>query len=353
LFTDESILLDNLPAAREEAKPEMEVLMFARTFAKTFLATFVLLTAQHGALVAQQYPTRQVTVIVPYAAGGPTDTIARQIAPLLGEKLGQTVVVENVTGGSSTLGTARVARSVPDGHTILLHNLAISANVSLFPHLTFHPEKDLAPIIFVNSTSTVLIGRKSLTPNTLAELGAWLRMNTAKFAYPGPGTTGHLITALYSRAVGATVNYIPYRGAAPAMQDILAGNVDLFFAQTISALGPLQAGTIKAYGITSTDRSGLMPEVPSMVQALGADMDIQLWHAVFAPAATPKPVITKLNKALQEIIADPKLMDRWAKSGIRVYPRQQQTPAAAVSLLGSEIKRWEEIIRANKIAVSQ
>src|SRR5919197_3764797 len=173
--------------------------------------------------LAQQYPSRPVTIIVPYPAGGPTDQLARTIAPKFSDRLGQNFIVENVSGGGTTIATARVARAAPDGYTLLLHNLQISANVALYPKLAFDTEKDLTAIAMVNNNPLVLVGRKTLAANSLAELTAWMKTTTAKMAHPGTGSTGHLSTFLLAQALGVTVDHIPYRGAAPALQDISGG----------------------------------------------------------------------------------------------------------------------------------
>jgi tripartite-type tricarboxylate transporter receptor subunit TctC len=315
--------------------------------------TFILATLTFASLAspvsAQTYPARPVTIIVPFAAGGPTDTTARQIGVGLGAKLGQTIVVENVSGGASTIGTARAAQAAPDGYTLLLHNLAISANVSLYPKATFNVERDLVPIVFVNNNPLVLVGRKTLPANNLAELTAWMKNNQVRFAYPGTGTTGHLATALFAQALGVKVDFIPYRGAAPAMQDITAGHVDLFFATTQQTAPSINAGTIKAYGVTAKERMPQLPQVLSFVQELGPKLEILFWHALFAPAKTPKPVQEKLNAVMQEVLTDPQLIATWAKTGVGVYPKDQLTQEAAVALLKSEIKRWGEVIRENNI----
>src|SRR5215204_5400830 len=299
--------------------------------------------------IAQDYPTRVVTIIVPYPAGGPTDQLARVIAPKLSEKLGQNFIVENVSGGATTIATGRVARAAPDGHTLLLHNLQISANVSLFPKLNFNTEKDLAPIAFVNNNPLVLIGRKSLEANTLAELIAWMKTKPAKMAHPGTGSTGHLTTSLFAQALGVKVDHIPYRGAAPALQDIAGGHVDLFFATPQSILQGVREKMMKAYGITSKERSDLLPDVPSFVQELGPKLEILYWHALFAPGGTPRPIIDKINAVVQGVLEDPAIVKTWAETGVSPYPKEQRTPEAAQALLQSEIQRWGDVVRENNI----
>src|SRR5262245_33904987 len=211
------------------------------------LALFAAIAPAH----AQSYPARPVTVIVPYPAGGPTDQVARQIAPKMGGKLGQNFVVENVSGGGTNIAGLRVARSAPDGHTLFVHNLQISANVSLYKTLPFDTEKDFAPIGMINSNPLVLVGKKELAAKTLPELVAWMKTATAKIGHPGIGSTGHLAAALLAQAMGVNVDLIPYRGAAPMLTDVLGGHIDLFFATPQQVVGQVASGAIKAFGITS------------------------------------------------------------------------------------------------------
>jgi len=219
------------------------------------LAAIVGLMVWVGPSGAQTYPQRPVTVIVPYPAGGPTDQVARVLAQKLSDKLGQNFIVENVSGGATNIATGRVARAAPDGYTLLVHNLQISANVSLYKNLPFDTEKDLTPIIFINNNPLVLIGRKTLEPNTLKELIAHMKTKVVKFAHPGAGATGHLATSLVAQEAKVTFDYIPYRGAAPALQDIAGGHVDLFFATPQSVVQQVASGQMKAYGITAKEKS--------------------------------------------------------------------------------------------------
>jgi tripartite-type tricarboxylate transporter receptor subunit TctC len=299
--------------------------------------------------LAQQYPQRTVTLIVPYPAGGPTDQLARMLTPALSEKLGQNVIVENVSGGATTIATGRVARATPDGHTLLLHNLQISANVSLYKNLPFDTEKDLTPIMFINNNPLVLVGRKSLEPNTLKELIAYMKTKVVKFAHPGAGATGHLATSLVAQEAKVKVDLIPYRGAAPALQDIIGGHVDLFFATPQSVLEQVASGQMKAYGITAKEKSPQFPTAASFVQELGPKLEILYWHALFAPAGTPTAIVGRLNAVLQEIMADPALLKSWADTGVTPYPKDQRSSAAARTLLHSEIARWGQVVHDNNI----
>lgn len=300
-------------------------------------------------VAAQQYPSHIVTIIVPYPAGGPTDQLARTIAPALSEKLGQNVIVENVSGGGTTIATTRVARAAPDGHTLLLHNLQISANVSLYSNLQFDTEKDLTPIIFINHNPLILTGRKTLEAGTLKELLTLMKTRPLKVAHPGVGATGHLASSLFAQEAKVSVDLIPYRGAAPALQDIAGGHVDLFFATPQSVLQQVASGEMKAFGITAKQPSPQFPTAASVVQELGPKLEILYWHALFAPAGTPDAVVTKLNAAVQDIVADPAMIKMWAETGVAPYPKEQRTPAAARALLKSEIARWGQVIHDNNI----
>ena len=298
---------------------------------------------------AQSYPTRPVTIIVPYPAGGPTDLVARQLAPKFTAKFGHNFIVENVSGGGTNIAGQRVARSAPDGYTLYIPNLQFSANVSLYPSLPFDTEKDFAPIGMVNNNPLVLAGRKSLAANTLTELVAWMKTTTAKMAHPGTGSTGHLATFLLAQALGVKVDHIPYRGAAPMLTDTLGGHVDLFFATPQQVVGPVGAKEIKAFGITSKDTLRMFPGVASFVQAYGPKLEILFWHIMLAPAGTPQPIVITLNAALQEAMEDPAILAAWANSGVSPYPKEQRTPAGAAAYLKKEIAHWGEVVRDNKI----
>jgi tripartite-type tricarboxylate transporter receptor subunit TctC len=302
-----------------------------------------------AAAQAESYPTRPVTIIVPYPAGGPTDQVARQIAPKLAAKLGQSFVVENVSGGGTNIAGQRVARSAPDGYTLLVHNLQISANVALYPSLPFDTEKDFLPIAMINSNPLVLVGRKTLEAKTLPELVAWMKKNPARMGHPGVGSTGHLATALLAQALGVEVTHIPYRGAAPMLQDTLGGHIDLFFATPQQVVGQVASGEIKAFGITSKEPSPQFPGVPSFVTTYGPKLAIDFWQIMLAPAGTPKPTVDALDGALQEAMDDPEILKIWALSGMAPYPKAERTPAGAAAYLKSEIDRWGQVVRDNKI----
>jgi tripartite-type tricarboxylate transporter receptor subunit TctC len=300
---------------------------------------------------AQSYPSRPVTIIVPYPAGGPTDQVARQVAPVLSKKLGQQFIVESVSGGGTNIAGQRVARSAPDGTTLYIHNLQISANVSLYKTLPFDTEKDFQPITMINSNPLVLVGRKDLPAKTLPELVTWMKSANppAKMGHPGVGSTGHLATFLLAQALGVKVDHIPYRGAAPMLQDLLGGHIDLFFATPQQVVGQFASGAVKIFGITSKDTSPQFPGVASFVQSYGPKLDIAFWHIMLAPAHTPRPIVDALNGAMQDALNDPEILKIWAASGMAPYPAAQRTPEGAAAYLKKEIAHWGEVVRENHI----
>ncbi len=302
---------------------------------------------------AQDYPSRTVTIIVPYPAGGPTDQVARVIANALSKKSGQNVIVEDVSGGGTIIATNRVAKATPDGYTLLLHNLQISANPTLYKKIPFDTEKELTPIMFINRNPLVLVGRKTLAANTLTELMALMKKQRLKAAIPGYGATGHLATVVLEEQAGIKVDMIPYRGGAPVMTDLLGDHVDLFFGTPQQFLQHVATGQLKAFGITAKEKSPQFPTADSLVKLLGPKLDVQYWQALFAPAGTPVAVIKKLNSALEEIVTDPAILKTWADTGVEAYPKDERSPEAGRKILESEIARWGQVIRDNNIHVDQ
>jgi tripartite-type tricarboxylate transporter receptor subunit TctC len=314
---------------------------------RILLAALLLLSPL--AVLSQEYPAKNVTIVVPYPAGGPTDQLARLVASRFADKLGKPFIVENASGGGTTIGTGRVARAAPDGHTLLLHNLQISANVALYPKLSYDTEKDLAAVAFINRNPLVLIGRKTLAPTTLAELIAHMKSTSVTMAHPGSGSSGHLATSLFAQEAKVKPVQVPYRGGAPMVQDILGNHVDLLFGTPQQLLPLVAAGQVKAYGLTAGDAYPQFPGAASLVGELGPKLEIFYWHALFAPAATPKPVIDKLNAVVQTLLDDAALMKNWADTGVTPYPPGERSPQAAQALLKSEIARWSEVVRENRI----
>ena len=302
---------------------------------------------------AQEYPSRTVTIIVPYPAGGPTDETARMVAQSLSIQLKQSFIVEDIGGGGAIIGSEKVARAAPDGYTLLVHNLQIAANVSLYENLPFDTVKTFTPVMLINRNPLVLVGRKSLEPSTLRDLVALMKQQTLKAAIPGYGTTGHLATSLFAQEASVTLDQIPYRGAAPAITDLLGGQVDLFFATPQSVVQQVATGALKAYGVTAKEKLPEFPTADSFPLMFGPKLDVVYWQAMFAPAGTPSSIIGTLNKALQNAVADPALVKIWTAEDVSVFASDQRSPEAASELLNSEIARWGQVIRDNKIHIQQ
>jgi tripartite-type tricarboxylate transporter receptor subunit TctC len=303
--------------------------------------------------LAQQYPSRPVTVIVPYPAGGPTDETARIVAQSVSAQLKQSFVVEDIGGGGAIIGAEKVAHAPPDGYTLLVHNLQIAANVSLYKSLPFDTLKAFVPVMLINRNPLVLVGRKTLAPSTVEDLIALMKQQRLKAAIAGYGTTGHLATTLFAQEAGVALDQIPYRGAAPALTDLLGGQIDLFFATPQSVVQQVATGALKAYGVTSKEKLAEFPNAESFPAVFGPKLDVVYWQAMFAPAGTPEAMIDTLNGALQKTVTDPAIVKAWAAQDVSVFPAEQRSPAAADALLRSEIARWGQVIHDNNIHLDQ
>ena len=301
---------------------------------------------------AQIYPDRPVTMQVAFPPGGADDAIARIIQDPLQRALGQPIVIENLGGAGGMIAAAKAARADPDGYTILLHQDALAAGMTLYPDRTFDAVKDFAPIGLVNTAATVLAGRATLPPNSFDDLLHWMKEpgQTIKVGHPGVGSFGHLADVLIMQELGVKVTQVPYRGAGPALVDLLAGQIDLSNISAVVA-GPLvRTGKIKAYAVVGRRPFAGLPELKTF-GALGYHkLDIDFWHMLLAPAGTPRPIVDKLNAALRTALADAKLRKLFADGGMDEYPADEETPEAASALLQREIKLWGEVIRDNHIA---
>ena len=298
---------------------------------------------------ADNYPSRRVTIIVPYPAGGPPDQVARVIADHLSKQFGQPFIVEDAPGGGTILGTNKVAHAAPDGYTLLMHNVQIAANVSLYKKLSFDTAKDLTPVMIINRNPLVIAGRKDLPPNNLAELLTYLKTHDANFAVPGYGTAAHLVAALFAREVKHPVTLVPYRGGAPAMVAVLGGHVDLFIGTPQAVVAHAKRGDLKVYGYTGKAPSAQFPKAAKLVKAMGPTFDVGFWEGMFAPGGTPKAVVAKLNAGLEKVAQDPAVLKLWASQGVTPYPKAERTPAAARKMMTREIAFWGHVIRDNHI----
>jgi putative tricarboxylic transport membrane protein len=320
-------------------------------FARALAASILCVVAASGA-AAQTYPNRPVTIVVAFAPGGADDATARILQDPMQKALGQPIVVENVSGAGGMIAAAKVAHADPDGYTILLHQDALAANMTLYPDRTFDAEKDFAPIGLVNTTTNTLAGRPSLPANNFAELLRWLKepSQIIRIGHPGVGSFGHLAEVLIFQELGIKVTQVPYRGAGPALVDLLAGQVDLGPISAVVATPLVNSGKLKAYALIGKKDFAGLPQLKTMGELGYPKADIDFWHMLLAPAATPRPIIDKLNQALRVALTDAKLRKTYNDGGMDLYPQDQETPEAARALLKNEIKLWGDVIRANHIA---
>ncbi|HXX09034.1 MAG TPA: tripartite tricarboxylate transporter substrate binding protein [Pseudolabrys sp.] len=324
-------------------------MIFARAFTVALLAACMLAS---GVASGQNYPDRPVTMIVAFPPGGVTDATARIIQEPMQRALGQPIVIENIGGAGGMIAAARAARAKPDGYTILLHQDALAAGMTLYPDRTFDAEKDFVTIGLVNITINTLAGSPTLPPNNFDELVRLLKQpgQTTKVGHPGVGSFGHLAEVLVFQELGVKVTQVPYRGAGPALVDLLAGQVDLGPISAVVAEPLVNTGKLKAYAIVGTKRFAGLPQLKTMGELGYKNLDIDFWHMLLAPAGTPRPIVNKLNTALRAALADPKVRKTFADGGMEEYPPNEQTPEAASTLLRREIKLWGDVIRANNIA---
>ena len=326
------------------------------TFVRALVAAlFAACLVAAGAASAQTYPNHPITMLVPFPPGGATDTIARILQDSMQKTLGQTIVIENIGGAGGMICAARGARAAPDGYTIMIHQVALAAGVSLYPELKFDAVKDFAPIGLINTAASALAAPANLPPKDFKALLAWMKNpeRPVKVGHPGVGSFGHLAGVLIAQELGVKVTQVPYRGAGPALVDLLSGQVDLESQSTIVS-GPLvKSGKLKAYAIIGRKRFAGMPDVPTMGELGYKKLDIDFWHMLLAPAGTPRPIIDKLNGALRIALADPKVKKSFSDGGMDEFTPEEETPEAAAALLKREIKLWGDVIRANQIAAAK
>ncbi|QJR14522.1 tripartite tricarboxylate transporter substrate binding protein BugD [Usitatibacter palustris] len=296
---------------------------------------------------AQDYPTRPVTMIVPYAAGGPTDTVARVLGQYMTKPMGQTVVVENKPSAGGILGPEAVKTAKPDGYTILIHHIGMATTPTLYRQLRYDPLKDFEYIGLINEVPMTIIGKNDLPAKNLTELIAYIKANKDKVTYAnaGVGAASHLCGMLFMSAIKTDVLTVPYKGTGPAMNDLLGGQVDFMCDQTSSTTGQIKGGKVKVYGLTSKQRVASLPDVPTLDEQGLKGAEVGIWHALYAPKGTPKAVIDKLVASMQAALKDPELLKRYADMGAVTYPADKQNPAALQAHLKAEIDKWAPLIK--------
>lgn len=299
-----------------------------------------------GAAAAQDYPSRPITLIVPFSAGGPSDSIARLVGQSMSGALGQQIVVESVGGAGGTLGAARVARSDPDGYTILIHHVALAAGASLYDNLDYDTATAFAPIGLINRGPMVLLTRKDFDAADAATLLETMRTSGADLSvgHAGVGSNSHLCSLLLEKALGTEFTLVPYKGTGPAMNDLMGGQLDILCDQSTTAIPQITGGMVKGYAVSSSERLEALKDLPTLQEAGLSDFNFTIWHGLYAPAGTPEAVIEKLNAALQVALDDPAVQQRFAEAGTTVFPADQWTPAAHQAQFENEIAVWKDVI---------
>ncbi len=315
------------------------------------LAIAVLAAGIVTAAAAETYPSRPVTIVVPFPAGGPTDTLGRIVAERMSRALGQSVIIENLTGAAGTIGAAHVAHAAPDGYTLIhSHWQTHVVNGATFT-LSFDVVKDFAPVSLVADCPMWVVGRASLPPKNFAELIAWLKENPGKatVGIGGAGGGADVVGTYFQKSTGTRFQFVPYRGAAPIIQDLLAGHIDLTFTQVASALPQVRSDQLKAYVVMAKTRWATAPDTPTIDEAGVPGLYASFWHGLWAPKDTARDVIAKLDAAIVETLADPKVLQRFKEIGQEVWPRDKQTPQALAAQQKAEIEKWWPIIKAANI----
>lgn len=295
---------------------------------------------------AQGYPERQITMVVPFAAGGPTDTVGRLIAERMSADLGQQVLVENVGGAGGTLGAGNVAGAEADGYTILLHHIGMATSATLYRNLAYNPLEAFEYVGLVTEVPMTIVARKDFEPADFASLVTYVKENadTITMANAGIGAASHLCGMLFMQAVEAPIVTVPYKGTGPAMTELVGGQIDIMCDQTTNTTEQIKGGTIKGYAVTSPARLDIFPDLPAVGEAGFPGLEVSVWHGVYAPKGTPADVVARLSQSLQTALADPSLAEQLAELGTAPSPAADATPEALKAKLESEIARWKPII---------
>jgi tripartite-type tricarboxylate transporter receptor subunit TctC len=303
--------------------------------------------AAAGPALAQAYPDRPVTLVVPFAAGGPTDVVARMMSVPMAKSLGQQVVVENTVGAGGTIAATRVARAKPDGYTIFIHHMGMSTAPALYRKLTFDPLNDYEYVGQVVDVPMTLLARKDFPANTLPELLAYIRANKDKvtLANAGLGAVSHLCGLLFQSAIGVDMTTVPYKGTGPAMTDLLGGQVDLLCDQTTQTVPLIKEGRVKVFGVTVPKRLATLPNVPTLDEQGMKGFEVKVWHGMYAPKGTPAPVLEKINAALRAAMDDPTVKQRMVDLSADIVPTEKMTAAGLKTFLESEIAKWGPVIK--------
>ena len=314
-------------------------------FRKLMVAVAALVAST--AVLAQDYPNRTITVIVPFAAGGPTDTVTRLIAQSMTKTLGQSVIVENVAGAGGTIGTNKAAKAKPDGYTLLLFHIGISTAPALYRKLPFNPLTDFEYLGLVTDVPMTIIARKDFPPKDMKELIAYVKANKDKVTYAnaGLGAASHLCGMLFMTGIQTDLTTVPYKGTGPAMTDLIGGQVDFMCDQTTNTTPQIKGGKVKAYAVTTSTRVKALPDLPTVQESGLKNFHVGVWHGMYAPKGTPKPALDKLNAALRAALKDPVVVNKFADLGTEPVAESLATPEAHARHLKAEIDKWGPIIK--------
>jgi tripartite-type tricarboxylate transporter receptor subunit TctC len=301
-----------------------------------------------GPAISEMYPSHPITMVLPFSAGGPTDTLARIIAARMQVSLGQPVIIENVSGAAGTIGVGRVARAAPDGYTISVGPMNSHVLTGAIYKLPFDLLKDLEPVALLANNPSVVVSKNEVPAKDLNELIAWVKANPEKVLVgtSGVGAATHLGGILFENLTGTHVQFVPYRGTGPSMQALVAGQIDLIFDQLSSSLPQLREGTIRSYALMAKTRAAAAPDIPTVDEAGLPGLYLPVWSGMWVPKDTPKDIIDKLNGAVVESLADATVRKRLADIGQEIYPREQQTPEALRAYHKAEIEKWWPIVKA-------
>ena len=297
---------------------------------------------------AQSYPTRPISIVVPFAAGGPTDTVARSLADAMSRAMpGANIVAENVAGAGGTIGVSKVARAQPDGYTLLVHHIGMATAPTLYRKLPFDPLNDFEYIGLINEVAMTLLAKNDLPVKTMTDFMPYLKQNAAKvsLANAGIGSASHLCGLLFMSAIQTDLVTVPYKGTAPALADLMGGQVDLLCDQTTNTVPQIKAGKVRALAVTSPARLSVLPELPTLNESGLKGFDVSVWHGIYAPKGTPKPVLEKLEGVLKVALQDPAIIKRFADLGTEPVPLAKATPASLKAHLSAEIGKWAPLIK--------
>jgi len=322
--------------------------LYSRLLAGGGLAALIGFGAFAAPAQTQTYPTRTITMIVPFAAGGPTDVIARIVTGHMAQTLGQTIIIENVVGAGGTTATTRAARAANDGYTLITGHMGThAASVPLYPNLAYDPEKDFEPVMLLAGTPILILARKDFPPKDLKEFITYVKANVGKVnaAHAGVGSVSHVSCQLLNSILDIKPTAVPFNGTGPAMNALVSGQVDYMCDQIVNAVPQINGGTIKAYAVATPARNPSLPDVPTTAEAGLPEFQAQAWNAIFVPKETPAPVIAKLNAAAAKALDDEGVRKRLLDLGSVVPPAAQRTPETLATLVKSEIAKWTAVLK--------